>query len=113
MFAQSIRGKITDGNKEAVAGATVIAEGTNVASITDALGNYTLNNLKPGKYKIKVSLLGYRTIFKVVELGMQNASFNFNLAEENLHGAIPCFCYGHSSTCQSSDNYFQYNFSLL
>lgn len=33
----------------------------------------------------------------------------FNLAEENIHGAIPCFCYGHSSTCQSSDNYFQYN----
>lgn len=33
----------------------------------------------------------------------------FHLAEENINGAIPCFCYGHSSTCQSSDNYFRYN----
>lgn len=36
----------------------------------------------------------------------------FNLAEENVNGAIPCFCFGHSSTCQSSDNYFQYNLTV-
>ena len=83
MFAQSIRGKISDAKKEAVAGATVVVEGTNVASITDALGNYTLSNLKPGKYKIKVSLLGYRTVYKIVELGAQNETFNFSIAEES------------------------------
>ena len=33
----------------------------------------------------------------------------FNLAPENIHGAIPCFCYGHSSLCESSKAYFVYN----
>lgn len=83
MFAQSIHGKITDGNKEPVIGATVVLEGTSNAAITDALGNYTLSNLKPGKYKIKVSLLGYRTIFKQVELGTQKMTFNFTIFEES------------------------------
>ncbi len=30
----------------------------------------------------------------------------FNLDADNIHGALPCFCYGHSSTCNSSSNYF-------
>ena len=33
----------------------------------------------------------------------------FNLAEENLHGALACFCNGHSSQCSSSLDYFVYN----
>lgn len=36
----------------------------------------------------------------------------FNLAIENIHGAIPCFCYGHSSTCQSSLDYFVHNITM-
>ncbi|CAF0707486.1 unnamed protein product [Brachionus calyciflorus] len=30
----------------------------------------------------------------------------FYLSPENTYGAIPCFCYGHSSTCNSSQNYY-------
>lgn len=29
----------------------------------------------------------------------------FNLASEHLHGALPCFCYGHSSICDSAVNF--------
>lgn len=33
----------------------------------------------------------------------------FNLDEENIHGALACFCYGHSSQCNSSADYLIYN----
>ena len=31
----------------------------------------------------------------------------FNLSPDNPLGAIPCFCYSHSSTCNSSSNYYE------
>ena len=36
----------------------------------------------------------------------------FNLAAENMHGALPCYCYGHSSQCDSATGYFMHNLTL-
>ena len=33
----------------------------------------------------------------------------FNLDKNNIHGALSCFCYGHSSQCSSSQDYFIHN----
>jgi laminin gamma 1 len=33
----------------------------------------------------------------------------FDLAAEHANGAMPCFCYAHSSVCNSSQNYFSNN----
>ena len=33
----------------------------------------------------------------------------FDLDEQNIHGALPCFCYGHSSQCNSSANFSVFN----
>ena len=61
----SISGKITDTNKEEVAGATVVAihtpSGTQYYSIADSKGNYRILNILPGgPYNIVVEMLGYR-----------------------------------------------------
>ncbi len=64
-FAQtgSIKGKITDKKtKETIIGATVTVVGTYFAAPTDLSGNFTLNNIKPGDYSLKVVYLGYKEI---------------------------------------------------
>ncbi len=36
----------------------------------------------------------------------------FNLDAEHFNGAMPCFCYGHSSICNSSMNHFIHNITV-
>lgn len=31
---------------------------------------------------------------------------HYHLSDEHVHGAMPCFCYAHSSVCNSSSDYF-------
>ncbi|MFT6849788.1 MAG: outer membrane receptor protein involved in Fe transport [Sphingobacteriales bacterium] len=64
VFAQSgsIKGKVTD--KEAafpLIGVTVIIEGTTNGSVVDFDGNFSINNLKPGKYNVVASYMSYKT----------------------------------------------------
>ncbi|RNA21261.1 Laminin subunit gamma-1 [Brachionus plicatilis] len=37
----------------------------------------------------------------------------FDLSPDNPLGAIPCFCYSHSSTCKSSTNYYKTKISAI
>lgn len=78
-WAQSkITGIITDGN-EALPGATVTVRGTNIGTITDAKGAYSLP-LKKGTYEIEVRYIGYNTATRRVTLdNNQTYKQNFNL----------------------------------
>lgn len=66
-FAQSEKGAlsgiVTDASGAVVAGATVTATdvGTNASRTiqTDASGNYTISNLTPGTYSVKISASGF------------------------------------------------------
>ena len=58
--AQTLRGTVTDAaTGEALIGATVKATGTEAMAVTNATGEYTLSNLKPGRYDLEVSYMGY------------------------------------------------------
>ncbi len=64
LYAQSgkIAGQILDaGTKDPVIGANVIILGTTMGAATDLEGNFTILNVAPGVYTIKVSAVGYQT----------------------------------------------------
>ncbi|SDM16426.1 iron complex outermembrane recepter protein [Daejeonella rubra] len=80
----SISGKISDKNSgSALIGASVGLENTYSSSRTDASGNYTLKNLKPGNYLVKVSFLGYQTLERSISLN-GNISLNLELIQNSL-----------------------------
>lgn len=57
----TVTGKVMDFQSgEALAGATVNIEGTNLIAYTDLDGNFTFPSLKPGTYTIKVCYISYK-----------------------------------------------------
>src|SRR5574343_169938 len=84
MYAQSIRGKVTDLAKEPVIGAGVVIEGTQFATITDALGNFSFTKLQPNtKYRLKVTMLGFQAIVKDVQTTTSDQGFSFTMREDS------------------------------
>ena len=84
LYAQSIRGKITDLAKDPIIGAGVVIEGTQNATITDALGNFSIGRLQPNtKYKIKITMLGFQPIVKEVLTTSGDQSFTFTMREDS------------------------------
>ena len=57
--AGSIRGKVTDADRQTLPGATIQIEDLHAGVTSDINGMYTLTNLKPGTYKVKISYVGY------------------------------------------------------
>ena len=72
-FAQStrytIKGHVTDPEKQSLPGTTVAIVGTTLGTTTDADGEYTLTvTLKPGPITIAFSAIGYETLRQPVTL---------------------------------------------
>lgn len=59
---QTIRGTIVDKHSQApLVGASVQIVSLQVGAQTDSLGNYSLQNIPPDRYEVKVSYFGYKT----------------------------------------------------
>ncbi len=63
LFGQgSIQGTVTDASiNDPLIGVNVIVVGTVNGGATDVNGRYTISNLSPGEYSLKVSYIGYET----------------------------------------------------
>jgi iron complex outermembrane receptor protein len=78
-FAQGIRGKVTDAaNNSTLPGVSILVQGTQTGTATDADGNYSLK-LAKGTYQIKVSFIGYQTITTSVTVNSDFVTQNFSL----------------------------------
>lgn len=67
---------------ETLVGAAVFVDSLKVGTATDHDGNYNLI-LKPGRYSIRVSYIGYNTLDKVVVIDNSLKRMNFNLKVES------------------------------
>ena len=58
----TIRGRVIDNGKQILPGASIFIENLKIGVISDVNGFYTLPNLKPGTYTVKVTYVGYSPI---------------------------------------------------
>jgi hypothetical protein len=58
----SIEGVVTDRNsREVLPGVTITVKGTNTGAYADIAGHFRIPNVKPGKYRLKVSYISYNS----------------------------------------------------
>ena len=90
-FAQStgtIAGKVVNAaTSKPLFGANVSVKGTSLGTITDANGDFTVSNMKPGSYEVRASFVGYASQTKeiVVREG-EGTSVNFSLTASDIIG---------------------------
>ncbi|MEJ7829998.1 MAG: carboxypeptidase-like regulatory domain-containing protein, partial [Segetibacter sp.] len=64
-----ISGRITDAQtREPLAGATVALRNGNANAVTDDQGKFVLNNVKPGRYTVVMSFVGYGDATQIVQV---------------------------------------------
>jgi TonB-dependent receptor len=78
-----ITGKVTEASTgEELPGANIILIGTNLGASSDRFGDFTINNVPPGSYKLKASYIGYKDFQTSVEIGRGGKSVNVNVVLE-------------------------------
>lgn len=84
----SISGTVKDDYNNPLAFATVMIEGLKLGVLTDNNGSFHIENVPQGKHNVVVSFIGYRTLFKTVEItsSKKKITVNYKLTEsvENL-----------------------------
>src|ERR1700759_4914878 len=92
-YGASITGSVIDQNKDAITGAAVklinIASGLIITAKTGPSGEYRINDLLPGSYRISVDRDGFATAARTVTLaGAEQMLQNFSLAPGTIRDAI-------------------------
>ncbi len=74
-------GTVKDEKSNAIIGASVFFENTNIGTQTDANGNYHIANIAPGSYNLVVSYIGYKsqTRYNIIVKSRGNPTYNFIL----------------------------------
>ena len=77
-----MRGRVVDTNNQVLPGASVIIESLHTGVVSDVNGYYTLSNLQPGTYTVKVSYVGYEPkTMKLTVSSDKTAEQNFVLTD--------------------------------
>ena len=81
LFAQGIKGKIIDASGATVPGASILVQGTQLGTASDASGEYSLKFPSAGSYKLKISFIGYETLNVDVVIDNSVKIQNFTLSD--------------------------------
>ena len=84
IYAASLKGKITNNQKEALVGVSVYIKSLGKGTITDSNGSYVLENIPSGKYSVEYRYLGYLTQNKILTVSSESTTYRIDaeLAEE-------------------------------
>ena len=87
LFSQTgkIVGKVIDvESREALIGANVLIEGTNLGAATDVSGDFVILNIPPGSYTVTAKYIGYRDMrFENIKVSVNlTTEVNFSLPSE-------------------------------
>src|SRR6185312_16545737 len=74
----SISGKITDTSGSPMSGASVYISDLRKGDVSDANGNYQIDNIPSGTYAVEVKFIGYKTILKNIYFD-ENKTENFSM----------------------------------
>ncbi|WP_245531077.1 TonB-dependent receptor [Belliella baltica] len=81
----TIRGKIShEENNEPIEAAYVWIMELGTGAISDLNGNFRINDICPGTYKLKISYLGHADIIEKIEI-KANSNFTFRLHAEDIN----------------------------
>ena len=83
----TIRGRVTDPSGSALVGAEVISQQNGASVVTDAQGQFFINDLDPGTYTLEISYVGFASLKKevVVAAGQAaNVDAKLSVASVNL-----------------------------
>lgn len=81
-----IKGKVSEASSgEPLVGASIAVKATQQGAITDINGNYKIENVKPGRYVISVTYVGYSAITKtIVVFANETAVADFAVKESAI-----------------------------
>lgn len=86
-FAQSgsLSGTVTDERTgETLPGVNILVQQLERGAATDIDGNFTIENMPYGTYDLRITLIGYRTTTRQVEIDSPNTELNIQLSEDIL-----------------------------
>jgi len=84
----NISGTISNNQFQPIIGAHVGVEGTLLGTITDLNGQFVIHNLKPGRYTLHISAVGYKNISKVIDI-TENEVLRVQIIIEDNEFIIP------------------------
>ncbi|MEP7109530.1 MAG: SusC/RagA family TonB-linked outer membrane protein [Ferruginibacter sp.] len=77
----SIQGKVTNENGDPVSGATVSLENTKRATVANEKGEFVIENVKSGNFKLKITAVGYQEIIQDVKVTEGTTNISFTLIQ--------------------------------
>ena len=83
VFAQMLKGKITDANRNPVVSASIYIQEIKQGIIGDKEGNFQIT-LAPGTYHLECSCIGYNTEKKEITVTNEDLSVEFILSEKTI-----------------------------
>jgi len=102
----AITGRVVDKNRKAVGNASVFLSNATLGCQTDTSGDFRLENVKPGKYDLVVSMVGFETYHQAITVAGENISLDNVVLIDKTIGLKEVVVHPHNDNDHSRNLYF-------